>query len=865
MINETKYGSEALNNNAGNDNTGLGAYAGYNNTDGSNNTVVGSNSSFYNTLGSNNTSVGAGSLCNNTIGSLNTAIGSSALEGVLNQSVGNENVAIGAQSLYINSGNLNTAIGTYSAVNVDGSCNTFLGANTTFDNISNIYQYSTALGYGATVTADNQIMMGSINNGIYPSVMVPGFDFTTVQSNQLIPKQYVDAVSQGLSPKGPVMAASTSTDGNIGSSYDLSAGTISGVSNTLILDGVSIYDGSAVLIKDQTDASANGIYIYNISGPGPDTSNLTRSSTMPVGSDATGALTFVQNGIVNGKQQWIQSNRPTPPSSVLIVGDEPLNFVEFFSLNFDLGEGLNLANVGGKTYLNVDSSLNFINFIDSDPSASQPGNQTTPATGYLALGTQTTNAIIIGPTGTSVPIQAQSVIQAQEGITGTTGSFTNLHSTDNTYLASSSSTNVGIGTTNPQYTLDVNGNGRFNNCSEFDVVNSTGIIRLKSDGISNYIESGFTGGTGITTSSSKPLIFSNYSSSTASMYLDTSNNRLGINKSNPTTTLDVIGNTTITSSFGRSFMPTASLIDSTSTNTLSFVLNANTGNYNPLVRLGDITITTQPVGTEVLTLTTNSNTTTGVRITSTSTVIGAGGSNSTPTASVTCNGSNVTINGTLMGQAGSLQDLTVSNQIRAPGGITGATGSFRDLTVSNQIRAPGGITGATGSFRDLTVSNQIRAPGGMTGATGSFRDLTVSNQIRAPGGMTGAIGSFTGITNLGYIGFNSSESSLTQFIINSFQYTITGIDISGGLRQQFGGIYYNSTDGTSATQRHNFTSAPNIFLNVRSTTGVSDPVLVRVAATTILTSPNDTFQLNVHNTSSLNLTGLTVQVLVIGF
>ena len=91
-------------------------------------------------------------------------------------------------------------------------------------------------------------MLGSTsNNGIYPSVMVPGLDINNVQNNQLVTKEYVDSVSQGISPKGPVQAASTS---NIGTSYDLAAGTISGVGNSLTLDDILILDGSAVLIKD---------------------------------------------------------------------------------------------------------------------------------------------------------------------------------------------------------------------------------------------------------------------------------------------------------------------------------------------------------------------------------------------------------------------------------------------------------------------------------------------------------------------------------------------------------------------------------------------------------------------------------------
>jgi len=170
-INNTNYGTSSLNNNSGNNNSAFGAYAAYNNLDASCNTAVGSNSLFYNTTGNYNTSLGAGSLCNNNVGSLNTAIGSSALEGLVeNQSVGNKNTAVGAQALYSNAGDYNTSIGTYAARDVSGNYNTFLGANTTFNNISNTYEYSTALGYGAAISSSYQIMMGDPSSNI----VIPG-------------------------------------------------------------------------------------------------------------------------------------------------------------------------------------------------------------------------------------------------------------------------------------------------------------------------------------------------------------------------------------------------------------------------------------------------------------------------------------------------------------------------------------------------------------------------------------------------------------------------------------------------------------------------------------------------------------------
>ena len=382
MVNNTKYGAGALqNNSAGINNTAIGAYAAFSNLDAGNNTAIGSNSSYYTTTGSNNTSLGAGSLCNNTTGSLNTAIGSSALEGPLPVgSVGNQNTAIGVQALYTNQGDQNTAIGAYSALGVTGgSYNTFLGTNTSTFN-SATYSYSTAIGYGAIIDASNQIMMGGNASGSYPDVVIPGLaNYTTYNpgsynTDTLVPKQYVDQFVSGITIKGPVAAISLS---DVSGTYSsVAPGSITSVTpNPLIIDGVTIQDGSGVLLNGQTDPSHNGVYTWS-----SDTSTLTRRAGLENGDSAVSAYVFVREGDTYAKTAWVQVNNPA------IVGDSSLNFVEFYNFDYKLGRGLDAVNTGGLTYINVDTSLNFINFLDSN--TSDPA-----ANGTLALGTNTTNKI----------------------------------------------------------------------------------------------------------------------------------------------------------------------------------------------------------------------------------------------------------------------------------------------------------------------------------------------------------------------------------------------------------------------------------------------------------------------------------------
>jgi len=146
----TKYGNSALfSNTIGDNNSAFGNFAAYNNTDASCNTAVGSNALFHNINAPHNTAIGAGAMFYNTTGQLNTAVGSSALEGPgPATSVGNQNVAIGAQALYSNQGNNNTAVG-YQALlnNIDASsCNAF-GSNALHNNTTGVK--NVAIGYNS--------------------------------------------------------------------------------------------------------------------------------------------------------------------------------------------------------------------------------------------------------------------------------------------------------------------------------------------------------------------------------------------------------------------------------------------------------------------------------------------------------------------------------------------------------------------------------------------------------------------------------------------------------------------------------------------------------------------------------------------
>ncbi len=127
----------------------------------------------------------------------NLAKGQNALGGL---TTGTSNIGIGGSSLLTaTTGSSNVAIGASAGSKViTGSNNTFLGAQTTFDASANTWSNSTAIGYGATINASNQITIGtSTENVVVPGTTSLG-DLTKSISTSVTPTTY-NPITQPLS------------------------------------------------------------------------------------------------------------------------------------------------------------------------------------------------------------------------------------------------------------------------------------------------------------------------------------------------------------------------------------------------------------------------------------------------------------------------------------------------------------------------------------------------------------------------------------------------------------------------------------------------------------------------------------------
>jgi len=185
-----------------------------------------------------------------------------------------------------------------------------------------------------------------------------------VNAQDAATKGFVEATSQGLNVKNSCVAATT---GNITISTALNNGDT--------LDGVTLADGNRVLVKDQSTASQNGIYVVG--------SSPARADDLAAGSNAAGMFTFVEKGTVNEDNGFVC----TSDSGSAVVGTNNLTFAQFSGAGqITAGDGLDKS---GNT-LSIDLKANGGLVIESTEIAVDLAASS--ITGTLAVGDGGTGA-----------------------------------------------------------------------------------------------------------------------------------------------------------------------------------------------------------------------------------------------------------------------------------------------------------------------------------------------------------------------------------------------------------------------------------------------------------------------------------------
>lgn len=265
------------------------------------------------------------------------------------------------------------ATATLSSVDGSGNVSAALTLATVNSNVGTFTKL-TVNGKGL-VTAAAQASLSDLSA---PSgnLSIGGFKLTNVAeptaSTDAATKNYVDSVAQGLDVKASVRAATTA---NI---------TLSGAQT---IDGISIVAGDRVLVKNQSTAAQNGIYVASASG-------WARSSDADVWSELVSAFVFVESGTINGDTGWVCT-----VDAGGTIGSTAVSFSQFSGAGtYTAGNGLSLtgsafAVVANGTSLEVSASGVRI-------STTWAGQNTITTLGTVATGTWNASTIGVAYGGT---------------------------------------------------------------------------------------------------------------------------------------------------------------------------------------------------------------------------------------------------------------------------------------------------------------------------------------------------------------------------------------------------------------------------------------------------------------------------------
>jgi hypothetical protein len=168
---------------------------------------------------------------------------------------------------------------------------------------------------GGTIGQTTAVTNATITN----LALTTGTISTTPTANtDIVNKAYVDAAAQGLQLLQPAAVATTAN--------------LAALSGLLTIDGVTVTAGQRVLVKDQTSAQFNGVYVAAVG-------TWSRSTDTDTYAELQNIYLFVTSGTVNAGTAWGTTNHGTGTIDVT-----PINWVQIANTAiYTAGTGLTLS------------------------------------------------------------------------------------------------------------------------------------------------------------------------------------------------------------------------------------------------------------------------------------------------------------------------------------------------------------------------------------------------------------------------------------------------------------------------------------------------------------------------------------------
>ena len=186
-------------------------------------------------------------------------------------------------------------------------------------------------------------------------------------------KGYVDSVAQGLDVKDSCKVATTA---NI---------TLSG---TQTIDGIAVAADDRVLVKNQSTASENGLYLCKAGA-------WSRTDDLAAGADAAGAFVFIEQGSTQADAGFVC----TSDKGAAVVGTNPLAFTQFSGAgSVEAGNGLSRS--GSTLSVQLDGSTlavsgSGVKVADGGISDAQLSNSAAIAVSKLAASSVTLGGVTV--------------------------------------------------------------------------------------------------------------------------------------------------------------------------------------------------------------------------------------------------------------------------------------------------------------------------------------------------------------------------------------------------------------------------------------------------------------------------------------